>query len=137
MAEPFDDVVEVSLFIAVEEAEFAARLAAATHVHLRIDVAALDIKSDRAGLAPEKLRSRGQRIVIVAVRRGAEHDRKRPIAVRHIKRDGDLGAVMDADFHLARFELRLRFRFRHSFPPDTRISIGGGGRLFTSPVPYL
>src|SRR4029077_11845419 len=58
-AEPFDDVVEVSLFIAVEEAEFAPRLAAAAHIHLRIDIAALDIESDRAGLAPEKLRRRG------------------------------------------------------------------------------
>ena len=102
-AEPFDDVVQVLLLVAIEQAEFAARFAAAANVHMRIDVAALDIKLDRPGLAPEKLRARGQRIVVIAVGRRRQQHRKRPAAFRHIQRHRDLDAVMDADFDFARF----------------------------------
>src|SRR5262249_57704938 len=56
-AKPFDDVVKIFLFVAVEKAEFAAGFAAAAHVHLRVDIAALDIESDRPGLAPHKFRA--------------------------------------------------------------------------------
>src|SRR6185312_335482 len=97
-AEPFDDVVEVFLLVAIEQAEFAARLAAAAHVHVGVDVAVLQIEIDRAGLAPEKLRRRRQRIVVVAVRRRRQQHRKAALAFRHIERNHDLHAVMDADF---------------------------------------
>src|SRR5262249_27757851 len=59
-ADPFDDVVEIPLLVAVEKAEFAARLAAAAHVHVGIDVAVREIEGDRPGLAPEELRARRQ-----------------------------------------------------------------------------
>ena len=84
MAEPFDHVVKVLLLAFVEQAKFAAGFAAAADVHMGIDIAALDIELDRAGLAPEKLRARRERIVVVAVRRRRQHHRKRPLALRHI-----------------------------------------------------
>src|SRR5580704_7439298 len=37
VAEPFDDVVEVLLLVLVEQAEFAARLAAAANIHIGVD----------------------------------------------------------------------------------------------------
>src|SRR5262245_17147494 len=102
-AKPFDDVVKIFLFVAVEKAEFAAGFAAAAHVHLRVDIAALDIESDRPGLAPEKLRARRQSVVVVAIGRSRKHDRKRPAAIWHIERHRDLDAVMDADLCFTRF----------------------------------
>ena len=105
MAEPFDDVVEVFLLVLVEQAEFAARFAAAADIHIGVDVAALHVQSDRAGLAPEKLRRRRQRVVVVAVRRRRQHHGKRPLACRHVERHRDLDAVMNADLDLARLQL--------------------------------
>src|ERR1700683_1704983 len=55
-AKPFDDVVKVSLLVAVEQAEFAAGLAATADVHVSVDITVLQIKLDRAGFAPEELR---------------------------------------------------------------------------------
>src|SRR5579871_2311067 len=110
-AEPLDDVVEILLLVAIEETEFTAGFAAAARIHLRIDIAALDIEADRTGLAPQKLRRRRQRIVVVAIGRGAEHDRKRTFAVRHVKRERDLDAVMDADHDFAALWLVRHYGF--------------------------
>ncbi len=112
MPEPLDDVVEVLLLGAVEQPELAARLAAAAHVHVRIDVALAHIELDRAGLAPEELRARRQRIVVVAVGRGSEQHRKRPVAVGHVERNRNLHAVVNADPDLARLQ-RFSGRRRH------------------------
>ena len=102
MAEPFDHVIEVALLGAVQEAELAARPAAAAYVHVGIDIAVAKVEIDRPGLAPQELRARGERIVVVAVGRGREHRWKRPLPFRHVERDGDLDPVMDLDLHLAR-----------------------------------
>ena len=102
VAEPFDDVVEIFLLVAVEQAEFAARLAAAADVHVGVDIAVLHIELDRPGFAPEELRARRQRIVVIAIRRRRQQHRERPLAFRHVERDRDLDAVMHADFDFAR-----------------------------------
>src|SRR4029077_10512162 len=98
------------------------RFAAAARIHLRIDVATLDIEADRTGFAPEKLRARRHEMFDRAVGGGAAHDRKSTVALRHIQRDRDVDAIMDADFHFARFELRLRHLFS---PRYVAASIGG------------
>ena len=115
-AEPFDDVVKVFLLVAVEQAEFAARLAAAADVHVGVDVTVLQIKLDRAGFAPEELRRGRQRIVVVAVRRRRQQHRKPALALRHVQRDRDLHAVMHADFDFA------RLAECHRPPPDACIA---------------
>ena len=106
VAEPFDHVVQVLLLGAVEQAEFAARLAAAAHVHVGVDVAVRQIELDRAGLAPQELRTRRQRVVVIAIGRRRKQHRKRPVALRHVERDGDFDAVVDADFHFTGLKLR-------------------------------
>ena len=116
MAEPFDDVIKIFLFVLVEEAKFAARLAAAAHVHMRIDIATFDIEFDRPGLAPQKLRRRRQRIVVIAIRRRRQQHRKWAVALRHEQRHRDLDAVMDADFDFAAFGLCVC----HCFSPRQR-----------------
>ena len=127
MAEPFDDVVKVFLLVLVEQAEFAARLAAAANVHMGVDVAAPDIQFDRPGLAPEKLRRRRQRVVVVAVRRRRQHDRERPLARRHVERHRDLDAVMNADFDFARLQL-VCHRFPRYVIPITQTAKQSIGR---------
>jgi len=101
--EPFDDVVEIFLFIAIQKTQLAARLAAAAHVHLCVDIAAFDIQFDGAGFAPEKLRSRRQRVIVAAVGRCCEHNRMGAVAFGPVERNCDFDAVMDPDFHLMRF----------------------------------
>src|SRR5262249_60399167 len=89
-AEPFDDVVKIFLLVAVEKAKFAAGFAAAAQVHLRVDIATLNIEPDRPGFAPEKLRARRQSVVVVAVWRSRKHHRERPDVMRHFEHESEL-----------------------------------------------
>jgi len=113
-AEPFDDVVEIFLFIAIQKTELATRPALAARVHLCVDIAAFDIQFDRAGFSPEKLRSRRQRVVVVAVGRCCEHNRIGAVAFGSVERNCNFDTVMDPDFHF----MRLLCFLRSSPSPD-------------------
>src|SRR4030081_2005205 len=80
----FDDVVEILLVLAVEKAEAAAGPSASPHVHVDVGVAVVCIEIDRPGFAPKKLRTRGQNVVVEAVRRSSK---------KRWKGAGSLGAI--------------------------------------------
>src|SRR6185369_9829282 len=74
--DPLDRVVEVVLFVRAEQLELAPRLAAAAHIHMDVRIALLYVEFDRPGFAPQELRTRGQHVVVVTVRRSSEKGRK-------------------------------------------------------------
>ena len=61
---PFDHVDHVLHIVVVEKAKLAAEATRTTHVHVHINVALAEVKIDRAGFAPQKLRACGQAVVI-------------------------------------------------------------------------
>src|SRR5436305_8875938 len=63
-AYPFDHIVKIVLIVAAEKVEAAAGAPAAAHVHLNEGVAVLGIEIDRPRLAPEKLRTGGENVVV-------------------------------------------------------------------------
>ena len=94
---PLDHVVQIALLVRPEKLELSARRARAADVHVHVGIALLHIEIDRAGLAPEELRSRRQHIVVVAVRRGREQRGIAAAAFGRIDRGADLRAVANGD----------------------------------------
>ena len=113
--DPLDHVVEVALLVRAEELEVAARLPRAAHVHMDVRVALLDVELDRPGLAPEKLRAGGKRVVVVAVGRCGEERRETAAPFGRVDGDADLSAVANGDrcfFHHGLFALAIACQTR-------------------------
>src|SRR5579864_3326623 len=99
-ADPLDHIVEIMLLLAVEEAIFALGKSRAADVGMHIGIAVRDIPLDRTGLAPEKHRCGGQRVIFVALRARRKERRERAAALGPIDANADLDAVADRDLEI-------------------------------------
>src|SRR5262249_25413061 len=93
-----DDVVKIPLFATTEKFELATGTAAATHVHMNIGVALLDVPFDWPGLAPKKLRARRKTVVVEPIGRRSQQGRIRTRAIRAMDAGDYRRSVTDIDF---------------------------------------